>query len=153
MKHAPALPSSFVGRHQLWLLCWVIGTELSSIQVVPQGLCENVVVGGRPQLSPDAICSGFPQRLHLSRDVAVFPGCDLLGPDWLRPVLDLVEGTEALLQPHNDRWGHLKMSSDFSYRYTSLGMCRGPFLCQPGSVFIIQPSIVPWCGQTLANMG
>ena len=88
--------------------------SLGSLQAVARGLCGDVGVGGRLQLLPGAICSGFPRRLGLSGDVAVFPGCDLFGTAQSRPVLDLAGGIEALSQPHNDRRRHLKKSCEFS---------------------------------------
>ena len=97
MIPAPALLSSFVGRCQLWSLCWATGAEVGSSQAVPQGLCGDFGVGGHP---PDAICSRFPRCLVLSGDL-VFHGCGLFGPVWSRPVLDLAGGAEALLQAHN----------------------------------------------------
>ena len=142
-----------MGGRRLWLLRWVTGTELGSVQAVPHGLCGDVGVGGRLQLPPDAICSGFLQRLGLSGDVVVFPGCGLFGPTWLRHVMDLASGVKALSQPHVDQRGHLKMPSDFSCSYAIMEPCHGSSPVKQAQFSSSNHCVVPWCDQTLAYMG
>ena len=83
MIPAPALLSSFVGRCQLWSLCWATGAEVGRAQAVPQGLCGDFGVGGHP---PDAICSRFLRCLVLSGDL-VFWGLSGRGLFWTWPVV------------------------------------------------------------------
>ena len=100
--------------------------SLGSLQAVARGLCGDVGVGGRLQLLPDAICSGFPRRLGLSDDVAViFLGLPSRNLSWTWPV--------ALSQLHNDRQGHLKTSCDLSYSYATHGSSSSSRLsfCRP----------------------
>ena len=52
-----AASRSVCGR-QAWSYCWATGTEVHSMQAVPDGLPANVHVSGRPQLPPDGAGRG-----------------------------------------------------------------------------------------------
>ena len=68
--------------------------------------------------------------------------------------MDWTGGDEALSQPHNDRQGHLKTSSDFLYKlYAILEQCHGSSSAKQAQFSSSNHCvIVPWCGQTLAFM-
>ena len=52
-----AASPSVCGR-QAWSYCWATGTEVHSMQAVPDGLPANVYISGRPQLPSDGAGRG-----------------------------------------------------------------------------------------------
>jgi len=76
MMPAECVASHSVCNHQAWSYCWATGTEVHSMQAVPDALPANVHISGCPQLPPYGAGRGSS---GLSLDEVVFTVCRLLG--------------------------------------------------------------------------
>ena len=88
MIPAPALLSSFVGRCQLWSLCWATGAEVGSMHAVPQGLCGILVwVATRLMQFAADFQDAWSCLVIWSSMAAVFLGLSGRGLFWTWPVV------------------------------------------------------------------